>query len=52
MKTLIAVGTFCLLFVGAVWANNCTSTTVVGPNGQLTICNTCCYQGQCTTICY
>ena len=51
MKTKIAFGIFATIFATAVWAS-CTSTTIVGPNGQVTICNTCCYQGQCTTVCY
>lgn len=51
MKTKLIAGILATLFTTAVYAA-CTSTTVVGPNGDVTMCQTCCYQGQCTTVCY
>jgi hypothetical protein len=51
MKTKLIAGLFTALFATAVYAS-CTSTTIVGPRGDVTICQTCCYQGQCTTVCY
>ncbi len=51
MKTTISVGVFCLLFAGAVYAQ-CTSNRVVTPEGKVVICQTCCFEGNCTTVCY
>lgn len=51
MKKSILIGAFLSLFATVVWAN-CTSTTVVTPEGKIVICNVCCVQGRCTTICY
>jgi hypothetical protein len=51
MKSKLAIGLFASFFAAAVYAQ-CTSTTVVGPDGRITLCQTCCYQGQCTTVCY
>jgi hypothetical protein len=47
----VAFGVFCLLFAGAVYAQ-CTSTRVVTPEGKVILCQTCCYEGNCTTTCY
>lgn len=52
MKTIISIGVFCLLFAGAVFASNCSTTRVVTPEGKVILCQTCCFQGQCTTTCY
>lgn len=52
MKTLISMAVFGLLFAGAVYASTCTSNRVVTAEGKVVICQTCCYQGQCTTNCY
>lgn len=51
MKKLIVA------FIAAAFASaapmafaNCTVQTFTGPNG-LQVCNTCCYNGTCTTTC-
>ena len=48
MKTIIA--TILLSIAGAAYAT-CTTTTIYGPNGQMTICQTCCVGNTCTTHC-
>lgn len=30
----------------------CTTNTIYGPNGRVTMCTTCCYGTSCTTTCY
>lgn len=45
---IIALGL--LLFHAEVQAG-CTSHTIFGPGGKVTICTICCYGGSCTTTC-
>lgn len=30
---------------------NCTTTSVITPDGRVVVCNSCCYGGQCTVTC-
>mgnify|MGYP001600438863 CR=1 FL=1 len=41
-----------LLYSSAVWAA-CTTHTIIGPNGRMVTCMTCCTSpGYCTTTCH
>jgi len=31
---------------------NCTTQTITSPNGKMLFCQTCCYYGNCNTVCY
>lgn len=51
MKRIIAL-IAAALFATAAWAA-CSTHTIIGPNGGILICSTCCYgNGNCTTTCY
>ena len=39
-----------LTFAGAVYAQ-CTTQTIIMPNGKMMVCTTCCSFGNCTTTC-
>ena len=44
-----AIFTMLTIIATAAYAN-CTTQTFIGPNG-MQVCNTCCYNGTCTTTC-
>lgn len=50
MKKFI-IGLGIALCATAVYAN-CTTNTIIGRDGRMTICTTCCYGGNCTTNCF
>jgi hypothetical protein len=47
----VLVGFAGVLFAGVVYAN-CTNNTITTPNGKMVFCQTCCYNGNCTTTCF
>lgn len=49
MKKYI-IGAVLALSAGVVYANCVTNTVMSG--GQVRICTTCCYSGNCTTTCF
>ena len=49
MKKLIAF-TVAALIATVAYAN-CTTTTVITPDGKAVVCNSCCYAGNCTVTC-
>ena len=53
MKKLnkLFVGIGLALASAAVYAS-CITTTVIQKDGSVTICTTCCYNGNCTTTCF
>lgn len=50
IKKLLAA-TCIMAMAGSVYAR-CTTQTLIGPNGQMTVCTVCCDSyGNCTTTC-
>jgi len=49
MKKYI-VGIILALTATAVYAT-CTTNTIIGRDGRMTVCTTCCSYGNCTTTC-
>lgn len=49
IKKIIAVLTLSLAAT-AVYAS-CVTNTIVGRDGRMTVCTTCCYNGHCNTTC-
>ena len=49
MKRILIAITLALAASAAYAA--CTTHTIFGPNGQATICTTCCAGSNCTTTC-
>ena len=48
-KWLVGIGM--AVASAAVYAS-CVTTTVVNKDGNVTVCTTCCYSGNCTVTCY
>jgi hypothetical protein len=49
-KLIIVLG---LLIAGSSVAYaTCTTNTIFGPNGRMTICTVCCTSAGCTTTCF
>jgi len=48
-KFIVGIG---LALASAVVYASCITTTVIQKDGSVTICTTCCYNGNCQTTCY
>ena len=51
MLSKLFLGVGVLLASVAVYAA-CVTNTVIQKDGSVTICTTCCYNGNCTTTCF
>ena len=49
MKKLLIATALLVTSLGAYAA--CTTTTMIQPNGNVVMCTTCCFYGNCTVTC-
>lgn len=52
MKRLLLILAFVSVLILPGIAMACTTTTIMGPDGRMVICLTCCYGGNCTVTCF
>lgn len=50
MKRILFGLCIAVFLSGPAWAS-CTNQTIMLPDGRMMFCQTCCYAGNCNTIC-
>ena len=50
MKPYLLAIALVLVLAGTAYAY-CRTYTIIGPDGQFTVCTECCYGGSCTVTC-